>query len=67
MNITNVSVEAKKTLDFLIKNFPEIIDCVPNNVLEFGIPNQDMTIGFAILTSFIHHYPIHNFDQLEIL
>ena len=43
MNITNVSVEAKKTLDFLTKNFPEIIDCVPNDVLEFGIPNQYMT------------------------
>ena len=53
MNTTNISVEANKTLEFLQSNFPEIIDCVPKDVLEFGIPNQYMTVGFAIFTTLL--------------
>ena len=59
MNTTIVSnnsialVVANQTLEYLHKNFPDIIDCVPKDVLEFGIPNQYITAIFAIFIALL--------------
>ena len=59
MNTTSVSnnsivlVVANQTLEYLHKNFPDIIDCVPKDVLKFGIPNQNVTMLFAIFTALL--------------
>ena len=40
-----------QTLNYLAEHFPQILDYVPEDVLEFGIPNRYITVLVALVTS----------------
>ena len=48
---TNGSSIHNQTLKYLVEHFPQILDYVPEDVLEFGIPNRYITVLVALVTS----------------
>ena len=39
----------KDTFEYLSEHYPSILPCVPNDVLEFGLPDRGITIITVIL------------------
>ena len=39
----------KDTFEYLSEHYPSILPCVPNDVLEFGLPDRGITIVTVIL------------------
>ena len=46
--MASLSIIQNETLAFLEDNFPDFVDYVPREVLEFGLPDHTMSI-FAVL------------------
>ena len=46
--MASLSIIQNETLAFLEDNFPDFVDYVPKEVLEFGLPDHTMSI-FAVL------------------
>ena len=37
-----------ETLSFLIRNYPQSLNSIPNEVLDFGLPNRAVTLAFVV-------------------
>ena len=47
-----MSLMQNETLNYLKEHFPQIVNYVPDDVLEFGLPNRYITL-FVVLYIFI--------------